>query len=449
MLRRSGIEGFRFVAPNAIATRFAAAGGSVRRLGGTERKHFTTDNKKTKELKELSYPGAKIELTNELQFVQHFPLIPTFRVIDKQGKVTSPKHDPKLPKETALKIFSTMVKLSIVDNILYESQRQGRISFYMPSFGEEAATVASAAALDATDEIYAQYREQGALMWRGFTIEQMIDQCYSNEVDLGKGRQMPVHYGSKDIHVQTISSPLATQIPQAAGLAYALKRSGEKRICICYFGEGAASEGDFHAGLNFAATLKAPVIFFCRNNGWAISTPSSEQYAGDGIAVRGPAYGIKTLRVDGNDALAVYAAVAKARQIALEGEPVLIEAMTYRVGHHSTSDDSTRYRPTEEVQYWQNNESPITRLRKYLESKGWWNAEQESQLVEATRAEVLQFLKKGEQRHKPPISDLFNDVYESLPPHLQNQKQQLLEHLHKYADDYRAVVEEFAVEPKK
>ncbi len=222
----------------------------------------------------------------------------------------------------------------MMDQILYDAQRQGRISFYLTTAGEEATHIGSAAAIAANDPIYGQYREVGSLMWRGFSIRDVMNQCYSNHFDVGKGRQMPVHYGSAEYHFQTISSPLGTQIPQAAGAAYALKmRDGgkPKNVVVCYFGDGAASEGDFHAGLNIAATTKSPVLFFCRNNHYAISTHVEEQYRGDGIAARGPAYGIPAYRVDGNDILAVYRATEVARAQALATlSPILIEAITYR-----------------------------------------------------------------------------------------------------------------------
>ena len=232
--------------------------------------------------------------------------------------------------------------LNTMDRVLYESQRQGRISFYMTNYGEEGTHFGSAAALDEQDLVFGQYREAGVLMWRGFTLNEFMNQCYGNIDDPAKGRQMPVHYGSKKFNFVTISSPLATQMPQAVGSAYAFKReyrnrsaSGDKecrpRIVMCYFGEGAASEGDAHAALNFAATLEVPIIFFCRNNGYAISTPTPEQYRGDGIASRASGYGIPAIRVDGNDILAVYNATKEGRRICLEeSKPVLIEAMTYR-----------------------------------------------------------------------------------------------------------------------
>ena len=161
-----------------------------------------------------------------------------------------------------MEIYRKMVTLNVMDNILYDAQRQGRISFYMTNYGEEATHFGSAAALDAEDHVYGQYREAGVLLWRGFTLDDFMNQCYSNDSDPGKGRQMPVHYGSRALNFQTISSPLATQLPQAAGAAYALKRASKKNVVMCYFGEGAASEGDFHAALNIAATTQSPVIFF-------------------------------------------------------------------------------------------------------------------------------------------------------------------------------------------
>lgn len=254
-----------------------------------------------------------------------------------------------------LRMYTMMSLLPQLDSVLYSAQRQGRITFWMTSYGEEAAVIGSAGALFDDDEVFAQYREIGVLLWRGVSIETIMNQVFGNMNDLGRGRQMPNHVGSAKHSFQTISSPLATQIPQAAGAAYALKRTPgrEKNVAVCFFGEGAASEGDFHAGLNFAATLNSPVVWLVRNNGFAISTAAEEQYRGDGLAARGPGYGTLTIRVDGNDALAVRYAVREARRRAVEGSrPVLVELMTYRVGHHSTSDDSGSYRPKSSVDEW-------------------------------------------------------------------------------------------------
>lgn len=372
--------------------------------------------------------------------------MPAFRLMDEDGTLRRGVREPAVDKETCQKMYSTMVRLQTMDTIFYDAQRQGRISFYMTNWGEEGAHIGSAMALKEDDEIFAQYREAGVLMWRGFSLQNFADQLFSNKDDLGKGRQMPVHYGSAKLHFQTISSPLATQIPQAAGAGYACKLEGKGRVCIVYFGEGAASEGDFHAGLNMAATLGSPTIFFCRNNGFAISTPVKEQYRGDGIAARGIAYGMHTIRVDGNDVWAVLEATRTARQIA-SGEdatgitkPVLIEAMTYREGHHSTSDDSTRYRSPLEIQQWKETSNPVKRLRLFMEKKGWWSKEQEEELVAAERKAVLAAMAAAERKQKPDYKELFTDVYDGglkgLPKHLKEQLQQLDEIMAKYPKDY-------------
>jgi 2-oxoisovalerate dehydrogenase E1 component alpha subunit len=330
-----------------------------------------------------------------------------------------------------------MCRLNALDTVFYDAQRQGRISFYMTSTGEEAATIGSAVALAPEDVVFAQYREPGVLLWRGFTLDEFANQCFSNVHDAGKGRQMPVHYGSRRLNFQTVSSPLTTQLPQAAGAAYALKREGRGAIVACYVGEGATSEGDFHAGLNMSATLECPVVFFCRNNGFAISTPTRDQYRGDGIASRGPGYGIHTLRVDGNDVLAVHEATRMARAYALrENKPVLIEAMSYRGGHHSTSDDSTRYRDASEIHGWAERNNPITRTRLFLQSRGWWDSDREVALLQSARKAVLAALTKAEGQKKPPITDVFSDVYDTMPAHLVRQQEEMYAHLAKYGEHY-------------
>ena len=311
----------------------------------------------------------------------------------------------------------------------------------MQSAGEEGAVVGSAAALESQDVVFSQYRESGVLLWRGFTVQQAADQCFANEMDLGKGRQMPVHYGAAHLNFQTVSSPLTTQLPQAAGAAYALKLNpSNNAVAVCYFGEGAASEGDFHAAMNFAATTESPCVFFCRNNGYAISTPTRDQYRGDGIISRAAGYGMKAIRVDGNDTFAVYMATKEARRIALEeSRPVFVEVMSYRRGHHSTSDDSTRYRSASEISRW-GDMCPLRRLRSYMEDegRGWWNNELEAEVRDTERVGVLRALETAEKRGPPPVSELFADVYDVLPPHLVQQEAELYEHMEKYPEHYKS-----------
>lgn len=248
---------------------------------------------------------------------------------------------------------------------------------------------------------------------------------------------MPVHYGSRALNYQTISSPLGTQIPQASGVGYQLKLSGKPNVAVCFFGDGAASTTDFHAGLNFAATLKAPVVFFCRNNGYAISTSVSEQYAGDGIISRAPGYGMAAIRVDGNDLFAVHAAVREARKYALEhSAPVLIEAMTYRQGHHSTSDDSTRYRDKEEIHAFQEHGDPINRIEAFLKEYQWMTDQELSNIRDEEKVAVLQAMGQAEKKGPPPLDELFTDVFKELTPQLQAQQAELHAHLKKYPNKY-------------
>jgi 2-oxoisovalerate dehydrogenase E1 component alpha subunit len=362
--------------------------------------------------------------------------IPILKILQADGTVYENAVLPAIDETLAHKIYDTCVFTRVLDERMLGAQRQGRISFYMTCTGEEASIIGSAASLDSGDVILAQYREHAALRYRGFTTEQFMNQLFSNEKDLGKGRQMPIHYGSAELNYQTISSPLATQIPQATGVGYSLKMQGKRNIAICYFGEGAASEGDFHAGLNMAAVLSSPTIFFCRNNGYAISTPTSEQFKGNGIASRGPGYGMHTIRVDGNDMLAVLAATQQARAYAVENNaPVLIEAMTYRLGAHSSSDDPSGYRSKDEEAKWQQHD-PVKRFKLWMINKGWLTEKQDAALFEKYRSEVLAEVKIAEKLPMSHIDTLIEDVYDTPTPLLKQQLDTLKKHLKKYPKSY-------------
>ncbi|GIL73474.1 hypothetical protein Vretimale_17694 [Volvox reticuliferus] len=407
----------------------------------------------------LEVPGGRLPYTSQLQFVggseTPAPTIPCYRTIDSTGQDVPDAHVPyPISQELALQMYTCMARLQTMDTLFYEAQRQGRFSFYLTCQGEEATNIGSAAGLDNKDMVFAQYREQGVLLWRGYTLEQFANQLLGNAKEPGKGRQMPIHYGSPELAYQTISSPLATQMPHAVGAAYAYKMDRTQQVSVVYFGDGASSEGDAHAAFNFAAVLGAPVIFICRNNGYAISTPAHEQYKGDGIAGRGPMYGIPTLRVDGGDVRAVYNAVVAARARALgmpfnrgavtstpgtsggnlgigsetsSGPgPVLLECMSYRSGHHSTSDDSTRYRTSEEMRAWRARD-PVARFRAWLVRHGWWDEVQEAALRRTTRVQVLEALDSAARVQKPNLSTLFTDVYDSMPTHLEMQRAHALE----------------------
>jgi 2-oxoisovalerate dehydrogenase E1 component alpha subunit len=358
---------------------------------------------------------------------------------DQNPLLQPSKHDyPDVPtKNTLLRAYTHMIRLREMDTIFQNAQRQGRISFYMTCRGEEAIHIGAAAALMLEDVVLAQYREAGVLMWRGFTLQQFADQCFANESDLGKGRQMPVHYGSRALNYQTISSPLGTQLPQAVGAAYRLKLQKKPSVSIVFFGDGCASTTDFHSACNFAATLKAPVLFFCRNNGYAISTPVAEQYAGDGIISRCKGYGMAGIRVDGNDLFAVSATVKAAKAYALEhSAPVMIEAMTYRQGHHSTSDDSSRYRSVEEVKYHARNGDPVLRVESFLREFHVIEERQSTTMVDHEKLAVLKAMERAESKSPPPLRELFQDVYFQLPKHLIKQEHKLKEHIGKHKGKY-------------
>ncbi|KAJ8583586.1 hypothetical protein M405DRAFT_917086 [Rhizopogon salebrosus TDB-379] len=388
--------------------------------------------------------------------------IPTYRVLDELGIPMEGAEVPEISEPFARRLYEYLQLLPTLDNILSNVQRQGKISFYVLAdphlkHGEEAAVIGSAAALADDDEVLAQYREAGVLLWRGFPLGGIMAQCFGNHEDTSsKGRQMPVHFGSKQHHFHTISSPLATQIPQAAGVGFALKRDPARRhknIACVFFGEGAASEGDFHAGMLLASTLPSPTLFLARNNGFAISTPSTQQFYGDSLSARGPGYGVDTVRVDGNDVLAVMNAVKEARRRCLEGgRAVLVEMMTYRVGHHSTSDDSFAYRGRQEVENKKMIDNPITRFRLFMESQGWWNETYEEELKLRLKQDVLKAFKRAETLKRANLKELFIDVYAEEPWNIKEQREELAGLLKKYRqvwEPWRDELKNFKDEGKK
>ncbi|MCB1113468.1 MAG: thiamine pyrophosphate-dependent dehydrogenase E1 component subunit alpha [Chlamydiia bacterium] len=322
-------------------------------------------------------------------------------------------HKPDLTDNQILKAYQVMCQTRHVEERMLTLQRQGAISFSMSGLGEEAAIVGSAAALNMEDWLYPQYRETGAIFWRGLSIQDYVHHMFGNAMDPSLGRQMPNHFGSKALNVVTVSSTVAGQIPHAAGAAYAMKLQKEPTCTLTYFGDGGTSEGDFHAGLNFAAVRKCPTIFFCRNNGWAISTPIKDQYAAEDVFSKGIGYGIHAEKVDGNDFFAVYHATKSARQRAVnEHKPTLIEAVTYRLGAHSTSDDPSAYRSQEDVEAWK-EKCPILRLRRYLEKRGLWDTNQDKAFQQALRQETDEAIRVARDTPRPPLEKMITDVFET------------------------------------
>jgi 2-oxoisovalerate dehydrogenase E1 component alpha subunit len=348
----------------------------------------------------------------------------TRRILDEDGNVLPGVQAPSIPDADLKKLYETMLAVRIMDERMLRLQRQGRLGFYMTSTGEEATHLA-VHALRPGDWIYPSYREPGAAFYRGYTFKEFVNELYGNSEDLVKGRQMPVHHAVKRINYVSISSPVGTQIPQAAGTAQAAKISGKDDVAIVYFGEGATSTGEFHVGMNFAGVWKSPCIFFCRNNGWAISTSREKQTASRTFAVKALAYGMPGVRVDGNDLLAIIQATSEAAERARRGEgPTMIEALTYRRGAHSSSDDPSVYRDPAEPKQWEASD-PIERFRRYLAKKGLWTEAWQKELAESIDKEIVAANEHASHLGTPPVESLFEDVFEELPWHLREQKEWL------------------------
>ncbi len=341
--------------------------------------------------------------------------------------------DPKLDPETLRRMLRVMALTRAFDDRMYRGQRQGKTSFYMKCTGEEATSVASAFALADDDMVFPSYRQQGILIARGYPLTEMINQIYSNRADKLKGRQLPIMYSSREHSFFTISGNLATQYPQAAGWAMASAIKGDTRIAASWIGEGSSAEGDVHAAFTFATVFNAPVVFNIVNNQWAISSFSG--FAGAEratFAAKAVGYGVAGLRVDGNDALAVYAAMRWAANRARANQgPTLIEHFTYRAEGHSTSDDPSQYRSAQEREEWPLGD-PIMRLKRHLIALNEWTEEQHAamdlELIEQVKAATKEAEKNGVLGHglHHPFHTMFEDVFEELPWHLEEQADQAI-----------------------
>lgn len=350
------------------------------------------------------------------------------RVLNREGEAVGPWAD-SLSDEALLAGLRHMLTLRHYDARMLQAQRQGKTSFYMQHLGEEAISCAFRAALSPGDMNFPTYRQAGLLIAGGYPLKEMMCQVYSNKGDPLKGRQLPVMYSSKESGFFSISGNLATQYIQAVGWAMASAISNDTKIAAAWIGDGSTAENDFHAALVFASTYKAPVVLNIVNNQWAISTFQGIARGGSGtFASRGHGFGIPSLRVDGNDYLAVHAVASWAIERARRNlGPTLIEYVTYRVGGHSTSDDPSAYRPKAESDAWPLGD-PVLRLKTHLIQKGLWSEERHAQaeaevrdtVISAQRAaEALGTLHSGGH---PSARDMFEDVYATMPPHLIRQR---------------------------
>ncbi len=352
------------------------------------------------------------------------------RVLNRDGEAVGPWAGT-LTDDELIAGLRHMMLLRIFDARMIIAQRQGKTSFYIQHLGEEAVSTAFRRALEPGDMNFATYRQAGLLIASDYPMVTMMNQIYSNSADPLKGRQLPVLYSVREEGFFTLSGNLATQFPQAVGWAMASAIKGDTRIAAGWIGDGSTAESDFHAGLVFASTFKAPVILNVVNNQWAISTFQGIARGEAGtFAARGLGFGLPSLRVDGNDYLAVHAVAKWAAERARRNiGPTLIEYVTYRAGAHSTSDDPTAYRPKEESAAWPLGD-PIIRLKAHLIAKGVWSEERHSQTEAELLDTVIAAQKKAEQNgtlHSgtpPSVRDMFEGVYAEMPPHLRRQRQQ-------------------------
>ena len=323
-------------------------------------------------------------------------------------------------------LYRGMLQIRVMDERLMALQRQGRIGFYGEARGQEAAVVGSAAALGADDWVVPALREAGAGLWRGLPLEHYVAQLFGNAADVTKGRQLPCHPCDRSTQYVVMSSCVANQLPHAVGIAWAMKLQGHPKVCIGYMGDGGTSEGDFHWALELAGRTRAPVVFVCQNNQWAISTPGTVQTASETIALKGLGYGVESLRADGNDVLAAYTVTKHAVDKARRGDgPTFIELLTYRVSAHSSSDDPSRYRDESITDDWKTRRDPIARMRAFLLARGWLAEEQDQRMREDIEARVREVIAVQEQIGPPDVDTLFDDVYET-PTWLQREQREYL-----------------------
>ncbi len=338
----------------------------------------------------------------------------------------NPKLDPDLSHEDLRRMYRFMLTVRKLNEKGMSLQRQGRLGFFMESTGQEACQIGAAYALGAQDWALPSYRDPGMCIVRGVPLTTLLDQLMANSADESKGRSLPTHWSFKKYNIVSLSSPIGSKLLHAVGIAYAAKYKRDKLVCFTSLGVGATSQGEFHAAMNFAGVFRVPVVFFCENNQYAISLPSRRQTASENFAMKAEGYGFEGVQVDGNDVLAVYkatkSAVDKARS---GGGPTFIEAVTYRMGGHSSSDDPRVYRSDEEVELWKKRD-PIIRFTSYLMRKGVISEKENTKLSDEIDAQITRAVKEREAIPPPDPSTLFTDVYSEMLWHIKEEADEFL-----------------------
>jgi pyruvate dehydrogenase E1 component alpha subunit len=373
-------------------------------------------------------PRARVPARAAAARVAPPPDLGLLRVLRDDGTL-DPAAGPAMPPGRRVELYRHMLFLRQFDLKMLGLQRQGRIAFYGTSIGQEASVVGSAACAGPDDWVFPALREGGAALLRGMPLRTYIGQLYGNSADESLGHQQPMHFSWRKGNHVSLSSPIGTQLPQAVGAARAAQIRGDRRVVFGFIGDGGTSEGDFHVALNFAAVWNSPVVLVCQNNHWAISVPVSMQTASETIAVKARAYGMPGVRVDGNDLLAVHAAVtAAADRARAGGGPTFLELLTYRRQGHSSSDDPTRYRDEREVAAWEAKD-PLLRMRRHLEGARLWSEAKEKAEIEAVGARIQQAILEAEAAAAPAPESLVQHVYAEVPPRLRDQFREAWPHL--------------------
>jgi pyruvate dehydrogenase E1 component alpha subunit len=355
------------------------------------------------------------------------PDIALLRVLGDDGQ-PDPAQDPHLPDDVLRRAYREIQRLRLLDARMTTLQRQGRVGFYGGCEGQEAVPIGTALALQngsEADWVFPALREQSVMLARGFPLRAFVAQLFGNGGDVLKGRQMPSHHSGRAVYQVSWSSCVGPQLPQAVGAAWAMRARKTSAVAVAFLGDGATSQGDFHAAMNFAGVWKVPCVLICQNNHWSISAPADKQTASRTLAVKARAYGVPGVRVDGNDVLAVFKVVSEALARARSGGgATFIEAVTYRMGPHSTSDDPTRYRSRAEVEGWARKD-PLDRLRKYLVRLGLVTEASDDALRVELTAEIAAAVDDAERLAPLERESLFTDVYAEMPWHLREQLESL------------------------
>ncbi len=326
-------------------------------------------------------------------------------ILDENGKFDEKLGKNLIPDEDVVRLYEHIILCRHLDEVAFKLQRSGRMGTYPENRGQEATSVGAVYALEGKDWLVPCYRENAGLYLRGLPIEYVLLHWMGDE----RGNQIP-----EDLHITPIAIPIGTQMLHATGLAWASKYRGDGGISCTFFGDGATSEGDFHEAANFASNLDLPVIFLCQNNGWAISVPSSIQSSAPTFAQRGVAYGMHSVQCDGNDLFAMVKVVREAAERARkENRPTFIEAITYRLGDHTTADDARRYRDADTVEAW-TKKDPLIRLRKYLDDRKLWDDKREKAALANAKEAVSAAVKRAEEIEPPKTEAMFNSMYETL-----------------------------------